>query len=190
MRNPSNQIRPKATPTPLDRIDFEILEALQNDARLSNKQLAARIGLAPSSCLLRVRSLVAREIVSGVHAAVSPDALGIGVQALIAVRLVRTSRDAFRALRAYVDTLPEVLAVFHVSGVADLQLHVAVRDVGHLRDLICDRLATRKEVDRCESSIIYSFARSPRLPRYALAPVERRPTRRPRRKVTAGSPRA
>jgi DNA-binding Lrp family transcriptional regulator len=170
-------MKPSST---LDRIDFEILEALQHDARLSNKELAARVGLAPSSCLLRVRALTTHGVVSGVHAQVSPEALGIGVQALIAVRLVQTSRDAFRALRAYVETLPEVLAVFHVSGAADLQLHVAVRGVTDLRDLICDRLATRKEVDRCESSIIYSFTRNPRLPRYAELPPARRPARRSR----------
>jgi DNA-binding Lrp family transcriptional regulator len=183
MDNPSNILRSATSPATLDRIDFEILEALQNDARLSNKQLAGQVGLAPSSCLLRVRSLVERNIVSGVHAAVSPEALGIGVQALIAVRLVQTSRDAFRALRAYVATLPEVLAVFHVSGAADLQLHVAVRDVGHLRDVICDRLATRKEVDRCESSIIYSFTRCPRLPCYIAAAPARQPPKRPRRRA-------
>ena len=182
MDNPSNILRSDARSLALDRIDFEILEALQNNARLSNKQLASQVGLAPSSCLLRVRSLVQRKIVAGVHADVAPEALGIGVQALIAVRLVQTSRDAFRALRAFVVTLPEVLAVFHVSGAADLQLHVAVRDVGHLSDLICDRLATRKEVDRCESSIIYSYTRNPRLPRYIAAPADRRPTRATRRR--------
>jgi DNA-binding Lrp family transcriptional regulator len=182
MDNPSNILRSDARSVALDRIDFEILEALQNNARLSNKQLASQVGLAPSSCLLRVRSLVQRKIVAGVHADVAPEALGIGVQALIAVRLVQTSRDAFRALRAFVVTLPEVLAVFHVSGAADLQLHVAVRDVGHLRDLICDRLATRKEVDRCESSIIYSYTRNPRLPRYIAVPADRRPTRTTRRR--------
>jgi DNA-binding Lrp family transcriptional regulator len=182
MQTPSNILRSTAGSAALDRIDFEILEALQNDARLSNKQLAAQVGLAPSSCLLRVRSFVERNIVAGMHAEVSPEALGIGVQALIAVRLVQTSRDAFRALRAYVATLPEVLAAFHVSGAADLQLHVAVRDVGHLRDLICDSLATRKEVDRCESSIIYSYTRSPRLPRYVATPPARRAARRSRRR--------
>lgn len=180
MDYPSNILRSDPHSAALDRIDFEILEALQNNARLSNKQLASQVGLAPSSCLLRVRSLIERKIVAGVHADVAPEALGIGVQALIAVRLVQTSRDAFRALRAYVVTLPEVLAVFHVSGAADLQLHVAVRDVGHLRDLICDRLATRKEVDRCESSIIYSYTRNPRLPRYIAAPVDSRTPRRAR----------
>jgi DNA-binding Lrp family transcriptional regulator len=178
---PSNHLLVEPAVPPLDRIDFEILDALQNDGRLSNKALAAKIGLAPSSCLLRVRALTERNIVVGVHAEVAPEALGIEVQALIAVRLVQTSRDAFHALRGYVTTLPEVLAVFHVTGAADLQLHVAVRDVGHLRDLICDRLATRKEVDRCESSIIYSFTRTRQLPRYITTPAEPRRAKRPRR---------
>jgi Lrp/AsnC ligand binding domain len=101
-------------------------------------------------------------------AEVSPQAMGIGLQAFVAVRLVRTSRDAFRALHAHVVALPEVLAVFHVSGVYDLQIHVAVRDVTHLRDLIVDQIATRKEVDRCETSVIYAHERKPRLPQYLL----------------------
>jgi DNA-binding Lrp family transcriptional regulator len=153
----------------LDRIDFEIIDALQNDARLSNKELAAMVSLAPSSCLTRVRTLAAAGVLTGYHAEVSPPAMGIGLQAFVAVRLTRTSRDAFRALQAHVLALPEVLAVFHVSGVYDLQVHVAVRDVTHLRDLIVDQFATRKEVDRCETSVIYAHERKPRLPHYILS---------------------
>jgi DNA-binding Lrp family transcriptional regulator len=178
---PSNKLRREHEKPALDRIDFEILDALQNDARLSNKELAASVGLAPSSCLVRVRSLAQRGVLVGYHAEVSPEALGIGAQALIAVRLVQTSRDNFHALLAYVKTMPEVLAIFHVSGAADLQIHVAVETIGHLRDLICDRLATRKEVDRCETSIIYGFSRTSRLPRYAGLKRPPAPTAKGRR---------
>ena len=173
---------------PLDRIDFAILDALQNDARLSNKELAARIGLAPSSCLLRVRALVAAGVLVGYHAAVAPQAMGIGLQAFVAVRLVRTSRRAFRALYAHALALPEVLAVFNVSGIYDLQIHVAVRDVAHLRDLIVDQLATRPEVDRCETSVIYAHERKPGLPQYAVGEAPRssgRTARRSRRGSTS-----
>jgi DNA-binding Lrp family transcriptional regulator len=163
---------------PVDRIDFEIIDALQNDARLSNKQLAARIGLAPSSCLTRVRALASKGILLGHHAEILPAAMGIGLQALVAVRLTRTSRDAFRALQAHAMSLPEVLAVFHVSGGYDLQIHVAVRDVAHLRDLIVDKLATRKEVNRTETSVIYTHERKPALPRYVISPTERSGRRR------------
>lgn len=165
-RSDSNLLRKEKPEAGLDRIDFEILEALQNDARLSNKQLAAKVGLAPSSCLLRVRKLVESRVLRGFHADVDPAAFAVGLQALIAVRLVRHARDAFRSLQAHIQDLPEILQVFHVSGVNDLLLHVAVRDVSHLRDLIVDRLATRAEVANCETSVVYSLYRQAKLPRY------------------------
>ena len=161
----------------LDRTDFAILEALQKNARLSNKELAARVGLAPSSCLVRVRKLQGG-VLRGFHAEVDPDALGIGLQALIALRLVRHARSKFKSLEAHMHALPEVLTVFHVSGVNDLLVHVAVRDIGHLRNLIVDRIATRAEVANCETAVIYSLFQKPGLPRYREtepAPERRRP---------------
>ena len=74
---------------PLDRIDHEILVALQKNARLSNKELAAEIGLAPSSCLARVNRLIREGVIRGFHAEVDPKALGIGIEALVFVRVVR-----------------------------------------------------------------------------------------------------
>ena len=66
----------------LDRIDFDILAALQNDGRLSNKELAAKVGLAPSSCLERVRALRESGVLRGFRAEVDPEALGIHLQAI------------------------------------------------------------------------------------------------------------
>jgi DNA-binding Lrp family transcriptional regulator len=165
----------------LDRIDFGILTVLQNNARLSNKELAREIGLAPSSCLERVRALTRAGVLKGAHATVDAAALGIGLEALVAVRLVKHSRAAFRSLYAHMLSLPEVLATFHVSGVNDLQVHVAVRDIGHLRGLIVEKIAARAEVDHCETSIIFDMQRKHRLPCY-VAPVEARAAR-PRRKA-------
>ncbi len=152
----------------LDRIDFEIIEALQNNSRLSNKELAAKIGLAPSSCLQRVKTLKNEKVIRGFYAEISTEHMGIGLQAFIAVKLVKHSRNAFKTLYAHILSLPEVLALFHVSGLNDLQVHVAIRDIGHLRDLIVDKFATRPEVDRCETSVIYDSHRNAKLPRYVL----------------------
>jgi DNA-binding Lrp family transcriptional regulator len=152
---------------PIDRIDFAILAALQNNARLSNKELAAQIGLAPSSCLERVRALTRGGVLQGAHAEVSSAALGIGLEALVAIRLVKHSRAAFRRLFAHFRSLPEVLCVFHVTGVNDLQIHVAVRDIHHLRSLIVERFATRSEVDHCETAVIYELHRTHQWPCYA-----------------------
>ena len=90
----------------------------------------------------------------------NPGALGVSLQALIAVRLRRYSRVRFRSLSTHTRRFPEVLKVFHVSRVNDLLLHVAVRDVADLRDLIVDQLATRSEVANCETSVIFSLFRN------------------------------
>ena len=150
----------------IDRIDFAILAALQNNARLSNKELAAQIGLAPSSCLERVRALTRSGVLQGSHAEVSSAAMGIGLEALVAIRLVKHSREAFRRLYAHLRSLPEVLCVFHITGVNDLQVHVAVRDIHHLRGLIVERFAIRPEVDHCETAVIYELHRTHQWPCY------------------------
>jgi len=151
----------------LDRIDFAIVASLQNNARLSNKELAARAGLAPSSCLERVRALTRAGVLRGHHAEVSPAALGIGLQALVAVRLNRHAKQTFKSLYAHLLALPEVLAIFHVSGENDLQVHVAVRDIRHLRDLIVERFAGRPEVGHCETSVLFDVYRKHQWPSYA-----------------------
>jgi DNA-binding Lrp family transcriptional regulator len=172
---------------PLDRIDFEIIGALQNNARLSNKELAARAGLAPSSCLERVRSLTRAGVLKGAHAEVSAGALGIGLESLVAVRLVKHAKETFRRLYAHLLSLPEVLAIFHVSGVNDLQVHVAVRDIDHLRDLIVEKFAGRAEVDHCETAVIFGLHRKHRWPCYVpVTPPS--PSRRRARAARRRSP--
>ena len=99
----------------IDRIDYEILANLQNDARLSNKELAAAVGLAPSTCLGRVQRLRNDGILGGAHAEVNPEAFGIGIQALIAVQLQKHSRSSVKSFWKHVMAQPEVLAVYHVT---------------------------------------------------------------------------
>ncbi len=139
----------------LDRIDRRILAALQNDARLSNKQLAASVGLAPSSCLERVRRLTREGALRGFHADVAPAALGIGLEAIIAVRLQRHDREMVRAFRAHVDTLPEVVGFFHTAGNNDFLLRVVVRHVQHLREFALDALTSQDEVAHIETTLVF-----------------------------------
>jgi DNA-binding Lrp family transcriptional regulator len=150
----------------LDRIDCAIIELLQNDARLTNKELAAAVGLAPSSCLARVQRLKQEGVLKGAHVEVDPEALGVGLQALIAVQLRQHSRDQVRAFWKHVMGLPEVLAVFHVAGTHDFQVHVAVRDAHHLRDLAQDAFTTRREVSHIQTSLIFEWAKGHVMPNY------------------------
>jgi DNA-binding Lrp family transcriptional regulator len=148
----------------LDRIDFEILAALRRDGRLSNKELAAHVDLAASTCLERVRKLHEAGVLEGYHAQVNHKALGIRLQAMIAVRLQKHSRDLVDDFRSYALTLPQVLSIFHVAGEHDFLIHVAVSDAESLRDLALDQFTTRPEVEQLETSLIFEHARTWQLP--------------------------
>jgi len=148
----------------LDATDRALLALLQRDAGLSNKELARKVGLAPSSCLERVKKLQRAGVLLGVHAEVAPRALGIRLQALIAVRLARHSEREVCAFRDRLLARPEILSFYHLSGAVDFLLHVAVRDVEHLRTLGAEALTRHKLVAHVETSLIFDHRRSHVLP--------------------------
>lgn len=143
----------------IDRTDSAILGALQNDGRLSNKELAARVGLAPSSCFARVRKLVASGAIRGFHAEVDPAALGYTLEAMIAVRLHRHSREDYENFRGGMLALDEVKALHHLAGENDFLVHVLARDTDHLRNLALDHFITRPEVGHIETWLIFEHVR-------------------------------
>ena len=150
----------------LDELDLAIVKYLQRNARLPNKKLAERVGLAPSTCLERVRRLLECGVLTGFRAEVDPRAMGIGLQAMIAVSLRRHSRDLVEGFREHALSRPEVLAVYHVAGATDFLLHVVAEDADHLRDLAMDAFTTRPEVGRLETHLIFQCATCRELPNY------------------------
>jgi DNA-binding Lrp family transcriptional regulator len=154
-------MRPQAD---LDRADVAILATLKKNARISNKDLADAVGLAPSTCLERVRRLREMGAIHGFHADVDLGLLGFGLQAMIAVRLQRHSRELVASFREYVHGLTEVRAIYHVAGADDYLVHVAVRDADHLRDLALDAFTTRREVAHIETRLIFEHTPIRRLP--------------------------
>lgn len=159
---------------PVSEKDMQILALLSQNARTTNKALAEGVGLSQSGCLERVRRLEERGILLGAHADVLPEAVGVGVQALVAVQLERHTRRAVSTFRAYALALPEVNAVFHVTGAFDFYVHVAARDMNHLRDFGLDSLTTRPEVHQIQTSMIFEALRRPGWPalREAVAPPQ------------------
>lgn len=148
----------------MDRIDFEIIEHLQNNARLSNKELASLIGLAPSSCLQRVKNLEKNQVLKGYHAKVSEESMGIGIKALISISLVMHRKDIFEAFYQKVLKLKEVIHAYHLTGSKDVMVFVALKDINHLRTFVLESIATNEEVSRYETSIVYDFRNSYKLP--------------------------
>ncbi len=151
----------------MDRIDYKIIELLQNNARLSNKDLARQVNLAPSSCHARVRALDEAGVFRGFHADVDPEALGIGQQALVFVGLARHNRAVVEAFIEDLKGLPEVVNLFNISGQMDFVLQVAVRDTRHLRNFALDHLASRDEVTRIETSLVFDQHSAHALPNLA-----------------------
>jgi DNA-binding Lrp family transcriptional regulator len=153
---------PNDRPAPgLDDVDLAILEALSNDARLPNNRLAERVGIAPSTCLQRVRALRRSGVLRGFHADIDLAALGRPLQAMIAVRLTVHHREQIEAFTRVVRELPGVLSVFHVAGVNDYLVWVAAADAHDLREFVVDHLATHPSVAHAETSLIYEHRRGP-----------------------------
>lgn len=155
----------------LDRTDCDLLGLLQKNARLSNKELAAAVGLAPSSCLVRVQRLQKAGVLRGFHAFVDPGALGIGLQALIGVQLSQHSRAKLKAFVHHLLGRPEVVALYHVTGAFDFQVHVAVRDPSHLRDLALDAFTSRPEVQNIQTAMLFDTVWKDQWPDYGAASV-------------------
>ncbi len=156
----------------LDRIDYEIVRHLRNNARFSNKELAARVGLAPSSCLVRVRGLERDGVLRGFHADVDPRSLGVRLQAMISVRLQRHSQSIVESFRIYTLSLPEVRHLYHLAGVNDFLVHVWVKGPEHLRELVMTSFTAREEIAHVETGLIFEHAYSSDLPIFLDFPAD------------------
>lgn len=139
----------------LDRTDFEILKLLSKDARITNKDLAGKLGIAPSTCLERVRLLNVKRILKGYYAEVDISALGATIHAMVTIRLEAHSKEIFQSFYKHALQLPEVVSVYHLSGANDFMVRVATRDTAHLKDFVLNAFAERPEVAHIETSLIY-----------------------------------
>src|ERR1700761_7306675 len=155
MANRPNKLRTSDQNFDLDRIDIGILRALQNDARLSVKEIAAQAGLAASSTHERIQRLRESGIIRGSHVDVDPKALGVGLEALFMIGLEKHKRGTVDRLMDEMVRVPEVRSAFLVTGRHDLVVHVVVRDTQHLKDLALDQFTNRPGVARIETSIIF-----------------------------------
>ena len=142
----------------MDEVDSAIIRELQLDARQPNQDIARKVGIAPSTCLERIRGLRDRGVISGYHAAVDLKAIDRSTQAIISIKLRPQAMAVATAFQAYVMDLPQTLDMFMVSGGADFLAHVAVKDTEALRDLVLD-LAKRQEIADIRSSVVFEHHR-------------------------------
>lgn len=139
----------------LDRYDRHILEVLQREGRISNQDLAERIGLSPSPCLRRVRALEEAGLIAGYRALLDARRLGLNLIAFISISLDRHTPERFERFDAAVAAWPEVLECSLITGRdADYQLKVIVRDMEAYQDLLLNRLTRIAGVTGVHSSFV------------------------------------
>ncbi|GGV49113.1 AsnC family transcriptional regulator [Kitasatospora herbaricolor] len=143
----------------MDELDSALVRLLQENGRRTNRDLAQELGIAPSTCLERVRSLRERGVLTGFHAEADLAALGRGLQAMIAVRVRPPTRTVIEQFQSFVARMPEVISVFVLTGTDDFLLHVAVRDTDHLHAVVLDKLTERPELADVRTSVVYGHLR-------------------------------
>jgi DNA-binding Lrp family transcriptional regulator len=143
----------------LDPVDLDLLALLEVDGRMANNALAERVGIAPSTCLTRIRRLRELGAIRGFHADVDPAWIGRPIQAMIAVRIRSDARDAIGKFAESLAGIPAVRDVYFVSGSYDFLLHVATADVADLRTIITERLSGTRLVAGTETHLIFEHRR-------------------------------
>ena len=145
----------------LDAIDKQIIAILSRDGRTTNADLAAALGVAPSTAHTRMRSLVDRGIITGFHASVDHQRLGRGLQAMIGVALRPGARhDSIVAFADEVRKLPQVVQLFFVGGVDDFMVHIAVADASEVREFVVEHLSAQQSVATTRTSIVFEYHRN------------------------------
>jgi len=139
----------------LDRFDRKILELLQDNAQLSNQELAERIGLSPSPCLRRVRALEQAGIITSYRALLDARKLGLALLALVHIAMDRHTPDRFANFEKQVARLPEVLECLLITGQeADYQLKVIVQDMDAYQSLLLNKITRIEGVTGVHSSFV------------------------------------
>ena len=139
----------------LDRYDHQILRLLQENGRLSNQELADRIGLSPSPCLRRVRALEAAGIITGYRALVNTRALGMNLMALIHISMDQHTPERFAGFEAAVKDIPEIMECLLITGqAADYQLKAVVSDMDAYQELLLNRITRIPGVSGVHSSFV------------------------------------
>lgn len=139
----------------LDRTDKRILSELQNNARISNLELADKVGLSASPCLRRVRQLEEAGLIKGYYTQLNASVLGLKLMALVQISMDRHTPDRFEHFEATVSTFPQVLECILITGQsADYQLRVLVKDMEEYHDFLLNRITRIPGVTDVHSSFV------------------------------------
>ena len=144
----------------LDQIDWQILSELQVNGRVTNVELARRVGISAPPCLRRVRNLEKQGFIDGFHAALNQKLLGFDVTAFAMVGLTSQAESDLQSFSDKVHNLPQVIECFMLSGEIDFILKCATPDLGHFQDFVINVLTALPNVDSVKTSLAIKRCKS------------------------------
>jgi Lrp/AsnC family transcriptional regulator, leucine-responsive regulatory protein len=136
----------------LDKLDLKIIAELQKDGSLTNVELARRVRLSPSPCLMRVKALEAHGVIERYVALVSPKALGLGLNVFINISLKEQSKEKLADFERRIAEHDEVMECYLMTGDSDYLIRVAVADIGALEKFILNQLTPIPGIEKIRSS--------------------------------------
>jgi DNA-binding Lrp family transcriptional regulator len=139
--------------TQLDHIDRRLLAELQKNGRITNVELASRVGLTAPPCLRRVRGLEEDGVIAGYHAKVDAGRLGFGITVFAMVSLKSQAEGALREFEAHMQELPEVREVHMLNGEIDFMLKIVARDLQSFQEFLTARLTPAPNVESVKTSL-------------------------------------
>lgn len=138
----------------LDQISDHILRVLQQDGRISNLELASKVGLSPSACLRRVQDMERRGIITGYRAVISPEARDIGFIAYVMIGLARHSGQAQLAFEQACRTTPQIRECHNITGTVEYLLRVECRDLAAYKQLHTDVLSAFPQIATIATHVV------------------------------------
>ncbi|SED40910.1 DNA-binding transcriptional regulator, Lrp family [Tenacibaculum sp. MAR_2010_89] len=139
----------------LDQKDIQILNLLQKNARLSNKEIAAELEIAASTCHERLKRLTRDGFFKSFNANLNLNKLEFNIEVMISIQLNKHEREVINSFIKNVRKINGVIKLYHMAGKTDFMLHVAVCNSNELRSLILDELTKFNYIGHIESSMIY-----------------------------------
>jgi Lrp/AsnC family leucine-responsive transcriptional regulator len=140
----------------LDKTDLKILRILQDNAKITNLQLSAEIGLSPAPTLERVKKLENAKLIKGYYTQLDYEALGIGISAIIQITLTRQIENAISNFKKEINKIPEIMECYQVTGNADYVLIVMLKDIRDFESLISQKLSKMEEIGQMQTMVVLS----------------------------------
>jgi DNA-binding Lrp family transcriptional regulator len=158
----------------LDKFDILILQELQADGRLTNAELASRVGLSAAPCWRRVRALEEADYIRGYRADIDREKVGLGVLAFVRLDAERNHGDVTRQLEKAIRAIPEVVSCHYISGSGTFELQVVSRDLNHFSQFTREVLINLPNVKDLHTSFSLGEVKSSAvLPLTHLLPTNR-----------------